>query len=362
MRILHIHTEFESGGIEAVICNLANEMAKSHDIFVCSIFEPTNNAVYWNKISSSVKKITLGKNKKGFSVKEIFLIYKTIREGHYDVVHMHGCFYYYLFSVCLLFSKIKFVYTIHSDAKMENVSWDEYLLPIKRWFFKKGYVIPVTISKVSQKSFEELYKCNSNLIFNGISTPIISDESCLINSFKKTADTKIFIHAGRITKAKNQEVLCKVFSRLICENYDVVLIIAGTKEDREIWNRLEPYWGEQIIHIGEQKNIPSLLAYSDAMCLPSVWEGLPMVLLEALAVGCIPICSPVGGIVNVVSDSENGILSNSSIEEDFYQAVKRYLLLGNDAKNRMKEECLRTFDRFKVENTAMEYLDLYMKG
>ena len=51
MKILHIHTSFTSGGIEAMICGLANEMVKTEDVSVCSIFKPKENDVFWNKLS-----------------------------------------------------------------------------------------------------------------------------------------------------------------------------------------------------------------------------------------------------------------------------------------------------------------------
>lgn len=66
------------------------------------------------------------------------------------------------------------------------------------------------------------------------------------------------------------------------------------------------------------------MAYCDAMCLPSIWEGLPVTLLEALSVGCVPICSNVGGIPDVVESGINGFLSSSSSEEDYYEAMLEY--------------------------------------
>ena len=50
---------------------------------------------------------------------------------------------------------------------------------------------------------------------------------------------------------------------------------------------------------------------------------MPVTLLEALSVGCIPICSPVGGIVNVVKHGVNGLLSKDSTEEEYYLTVKK---------------------------------------
>ena len=60
MKILHIHPAMRGGGIEAMICGLANEMAKAQDVTVCSIFKPLADDVFWNKLSPSVHKIHLG--------------------------------------------------------------------------------------------------------------------------------------------------------------------------------------------------------------------------------------------------------------------------------------------------------------
>ena len=52
---------------------------------------------------------------------------------------------------------------------------------------------------------------------------------------------------------------------------------------------------------------------------------MPISLLEALAVGAVPVCTPVGGIPNAVIDGENGFLSTDNTEAAYYEAMKRFL-------------------------------------
>lgn len=358
MRILHIHPSMQGGGIESIICGLANAMAEREDVTVCSIYQPKQSDIFWNKLSLKVKRITLGKPKPGFSVGTVFKIFWLIWRGNYEVVNLHGVFYYYAFTVILLSHRTRFFYTVHSDAVMENAHWDRYFFPFKRFCFKRGWVHPITISKASQESFEKLYRCGSRLIYNGVARPkILADD--LLGRFRLTEKTKLFIHAGRIDTPKNQLVLCKVFKRLIDEGEDVVLLIAGSKQKEEIYQQIAPYFSERIHYLGERSDVPQLMAQCEAMCLPSIWEGLPVTLLEALSVGCVPICSPVGGIPNVVIDGKNGLLSVSYGENDYYATLLRFLRMSIEDMQSMKKRGISSFEDYDIRNVSESYLSYY---
>lgn len=360
MKILHIHTKMVSGGIEAIVCNLVNEMSKTNDVTLCTIFQPTEDDVFYRKLDEKVKKITIGKKHFGFSIKEIWKIYRAISQGHYDVVHIHGCFQYYFLAIALLHSKVKFVYTIHSDARKENQVWDWRLFKLKKYMFAHRWMWPVTISEASQQSFEELYHCNSHLIFNGIAknkTEVSNNN--VIDRLRTSKDTKVFIHAGRISKPKNQLVLCRVFKQLVANGKDVVLVIAGSPEEKAIYESIKPYFSDRIIYLGERNDIAELMSHADAFCLPSLWEGLPITLLEALSVGCIPICSPVGGIVNVIESGKNGLLSKDSSESEYLKTVNAFLNMTDDEQALMKESALKSFEKYDIKNCAYQYLKVY---
>ena len=360
MRILHIHTTMQGGGIESMICALANQMALlGHDVTVCSIFKPKREDVFWNKLSDKVKKDTIGKVKTGFSIVEIFKIRNYIKHGTFDIVQVHGYFYYHGLSILTLQKSNHFFYTVHSDAFMENNSREKKVLLLKKMAFRLGFMHAITISPSSQQSFNNLYHCKSTLIPNGIALPIIDNGKNIIDECRITERTKVFIHPGRISTPKNQIVLVKVFDRLIKEGNDVVLVIAGSRQMEDIYSRIEPYFSDRICYIGERDDIPSLMAKADAFCLPSIWEGLPVTLLEALAVGCIPICSPVGGIVDVVKNGINGFLSNSSSENDYYLIVKEFIKFPSDKLLTIRNNCIESFKPYHISRTVDNYIQLY---
>lgn len=361
MRILHIHPSMLAGGVEAMICATAAEMAREgHDVTFCSIYQPKPDDIFWFRLPESVHRKTLGKQSTGFSLREVFAVYRFIRDGHFEVVQLHGFFYYFMLAVLLL-PRQKFFYTFHSDAKKENFKWDIRFFCLKKLMFRLGRVRAITISPASQRSFTELYDCKSALCENGIPMPLVNDMPNPVDKARVTPNTKVFLHPGRITEAKNQLVLVKVFRRLIEESWDVVLLIAGKEEDDAILQQIRPYFCERIQYLGLRTDVPSLMAKADGMCLPSVWEGLPITLLECLAVGCIPICSPVGGVADVITDRKNGLLSKSSGEEDYYQAMLRFLALTAGEIAQLKQQCAISFQPYHISNSVKKYLLEYSK-
>ncbi len=361
MRILHIHPSLNTGGIEAMISNLAGAMSELHDISVCSIFKPEKDTYLWNKLPERIYKFSLGKITKGFSLKEIWKIYKAIYSGKYDVVQLHGFFMYYILAVILLHNKSKFFYTVHSDAQMENSHWDRRFFYLKKLAFKLGWVHPITISKESQLSFQKLYETPSILIPNGIATNTLKHSmEKKMQAFRLTPKTKLFIHIGRIDTPKNQVVMCRCVERLIKEGNDIVLLIAGPIANQQIFMEIQPFLSQRIVYLGEITDAREYLACADAMLLPSIWEGLPVTLLEAISVGCIPICSPVGGIVNVIENEKTGILSKSSSELDYFKALQSYLNFNQAELEKMKIEMGQEFYRkYHISIAAKKYLAAY---
>lgn len=359
MNILQIHMALRSGGIEAVVVGLSNEMVKRHKVSFCSIYEPREEDIFFHRLDSRVLTCSTHKKSPGVNLKYLWKVYRVIVKGNYDVVNMHGYLYYYLIAICLLHNKTRFFYTVHSDARMENGRWDRKLFKLKRYFFKKGWIKPITISKESQRSFTDLYGVPSNLIYNGTSKPRVKPFS--MDKYRITSNTKILFHPGRITEAKNQQMLCNVCYRLQQEGYDIVLLLAGEKQKETIYTDLQRYFSDRIKYLGERNDVLDLLSASDIFCLSSIWEGMPMSLLESLSVGCIPVCTPVGGIPEAVTDGVNGFLSRTCNEEDYYIALKRSLEIDDETIHRMRQKCMETFKQFDIFHTSLLYERYYLE-
>ena len=358
MKILQMCRNLGTGGIEAVVCSVSNEMSKEHDVTVCTIVTPSPQDKFYRELAPNVHRETIGRMGEGKPLREMVKIARFIKRGNYDIVNIHGFFYYFALAIILYHRKTIFCYTVHSDAFKENNPWDHRILFFKRFCFRHEWVHPITISSISKGSFTELYGCQSRLITNGVVRPL-SDPSITVQEYRTTELTKVFLHASRISPEKNQLLLCRVFDKLIKEGEDIVLLIAGPIHHHDIFEKLEAFFSNRIRYIGDRADIPALLCSADGMCLTSSYEGLSMILLESISAGCIPVCTAVGGIVNVMEDGVEGFLSKEVSEESFYLAMRRFLNLSDTERLEMKRNCIRRSDLFTISRCAKEYMDYY---
>jgi glycosyltransferase involved in cell wall biosynthesis len=81
--------------------------------------------------------------------------------------------------------------------------------------------------------------------------------------------------------------------------------------------------GERVEFLGHSDDVPALLAASDAFVLPSLFEGTPLALLEAMAAGKAVVTSAIAGVDEVVSDGETGLLVRPGDPDALAEALRR---------------------------------------
>ena len=103
---------------------------------------------------------------------------------------------------------------------------------------------------------------------------------------------------------------------------------------------------DRVVLMGTRYDVPDILAASDIFVLPSRWEGLPYVVIEASMAGLPVVASRVGGIPELVEDSVTGLLVPPGNPEALSEAIQR-LLDNEDLRHQMgqagREKALREF-------------------
>lgn len=218
----------------------------------------------------------------------------------------------------------------------------------------------ITISKVSQESFEKLYNVDSTLIYNGVKSYKETFHVDL-SKYKKDSKTIIIINVGSLIPLKNQIAFAKAINHLVIDGENVVGLVLGKKSrnNEDYYIELSNYQNENFKILGEVENPVDYLVSSDFFTLVSLYEGMPISLLEAISVGCVPIVTPVGGIVDVISDGINGIVAKGTSEQDIYEAMKRALSLEKKTIDELRNHLVREFNNYTINRCADLYLNLF---
>lgn len=359
MKIIQLIYSLCSGGAERFVVSLSNQLTEmGYDVTVCMLLSDQNDSYVFNRqfLDSRVKFHSMG-YLPGFSLKKVIDVEKYILSQQPDVVHCHLNVIPYVFRLAITQRDIRFIHTLHSVA--ENASGKKWQKSINRFFYKHGYITPVTISEKCRQSYVNYYGLPSPVsIDNGCEVPrksIRFDEVVAeVESYKNNQDTPVFIHVARFHEQKNQKLLIDAFNELYRKEVDFVLLVIGDGFDRGAGAELKGRACEKIHFLGLKNNVADYLYCSDAFCLTSIYEGLPISLLEAMACGVVPICTNVGGIPDVVSEGRTGYLSELLIA-DYCRAIELFI------KYRLNPEWVveQFVDNFSMNNCAQRYIQVY---
>lgn len=361
MKILEVIPSLNSGGAERFVVDLSNMLVQKNDVCLITLYELNGpNKFYLADLNEKVKLISLNK-KTGFDISLLKKIQKAINDFKPDVVHSHTRAFDYLFILKLINPKIKFVHTVHSDAEKEaGGTIDRFCRKIA---FKNNLITAVSISPQSEKSFRDFYKRPAYLIENGRNvSPALTISSHVIkevDSYKQTINTKVIVCLAHISPVKRQPVLARVINRLNNEGNDIVLLLIGRKSDQSMVSEIENLRSSCIHMLGERHNPLEYLKYAGYYSLVSEYEGLPISLIEAIGVGAIPICTPVGGITNIIHNKVNGFISKDISENSIYESFKDLLTLSDNSCQAMRNRVLDSYRPFSMESCGSKYMELF---
>ncbi|QEC52118.1 glycosyltransferase involved in cell wall biosynthesis [Anseongella ginsenosidimutans] len=366
MKILQVIPNLYSGGAERFVVDLSNQLALKSEVKVLLFSHPElpGNLLLSKQISEHVA-IAYVDKKRGLDTGVFSKIRKQINKFRPDVIHTHVGAFKYL-APLLWIGGHKAVHTVHSDAFREAL--DIKGLWYRRLMFRNRNVVPVTISKESTRSFLNAYPgIYSKMIYNGRTPPVRSAQFEAVrrevDSYKETKNTRVFLFVGRLDHAKNPLMLFKAFERLRASGADAQLLLIGRCAETSYGERVADLLRSNtsnncIRYLGEKENVNDYLAAVDFFCLSSIYEGMPISLIEAFAAGCVPVCTPVGGIPEMVGRA--GFLANDTSEDAYFNALREAFHCGSSEYLLRKQEITQSFrDHYEIGICALEYEKLY---
>ncbi len=348
------------GGAENQVINLADNLQyRGYSVTIAYILEPL---IILPK-NNNVKVVFLHGEK---SIKGIFKAYlnliKLIKNIKPDIVHSHMYHANIISRVARVFTSVpKLVCTAHS--KNEGGKARMFLYRSTNFL---GDIF-TNVSKEAVKAFEKKGAVKRNqmiVMHNGIDCNTFTFDS---NERKKLREKynlknkKIFIHIGRFTEAKDHINLLQAYKKLLDEFSDIHLVLVG---DGELRSQIEYFisdnnLSQNISLLGIQKNIPSLLSMSDIFVLSSLWEGLPLVICEAMSCERVVVSTNCGGVSEIISDC--GFLVEPENSKILSEAMKKaYTLHELEANNIGKKSRKKVIEKYSLSSIVEKWEELYI--
>jgi glycosyltransferase involved in cell wall biosynthesis len=320
-RIAYFLTPTEFGGAEKVSLNFLQNVNKDlFEIHPILLFRPWEGDTFFLKelkrAYSSIFKIpvSFGKQDHLWAIRCFRMICSFLRKGHFDLLHTHGYFADIIGIIPSNILKIPTLSTCHGFIENDKkLSLYNRLDRIVLRFTDKIIAVSTDIQKDLIESGIKFSQIR--IIPNAIPTDI--DEASFSKHrqearqrFGFSEEDFVLGFVGRLSQEKGVASLIEAAFLARNANCPVKLLLIGEGPQKpELRDTVKRKRFEtNVVFAGFQNNIDRLLPGIDVFVLPSLTEGTPMALLEAMAYGIPAIASSVGQIPQIVDSGKSGIL------------------------------------------------------
>lgn len=357
--VAHLTYSFGCGGLEMVIVNLVNA-SKNVDHVIISL---TDNVSLKSRLPENVKIHCLGK-KDGKDLLCHSRLFRLLKSLAPDVLHSYN------------FSSVEYHWTaklagikklMHSEhgfggdtsrgndwdknifRRLTSTLWSDYIVvsdDLKNW----------VLSKV--KPNKDIVR----VIHNGVAVP---DKPCSYPNRLFTKDSPFnIVTVGRLAEVKNQPQLINAIGLLQIREPDkhITLNIIGEGGMRPlIENAISKLnTPESVILHGMQDDIPHFLSLSDAFVLSSLYEAMPMTVLESMAHNRPVICPIVGGVTDFISSNEAMLIEGDNVEALAQAISDMYSMPYQEREKLANAGYEKTKREYSVETMARVYEEKYI--
>jgi glycosyltransferase involved in cell wall biosynthesis len=206
-------------------------------------------------------------------------------------------------------------------------------LPVYRWVFRHGISHATAVSEDLRRYLLDTFslpEARVTTIPNGIDVERFAvplDTSSLHRELGIREGALVIGSIGRLMEQKGMEYLLQAFARLSRRGSDMKLVIVGEGELRQDLECLARHLqvSDRVVFTGIRNDIPHLMRLFDVFVLPSLWEGQPITIVEAMAAGRAIVATDVGGNAEILHHGEFGVLVSPRDENALADAIDALL-------------------------------------
>ena len=361
--------DLNMGGVYGLVKNvITNNFDRSIKIDIAAIehFANTKNIELFNERGTQVFYVGYDGNKLLKQIKCYSNLRKLIKSNNYEYVHVHADVANKLFTSGLAakYSGAKKV-ILHShaagvDGKHRKVK--KYIHKFCRRFLKYIATDYVACSEVAAKwMFPNVESEKIVIVNNGVDLDKFRFDAAVRYQIRNKLGIKDEIllgHVGRFCYQKNHEYFIEILKEIRKRNIKAKLLLIGEGPDEQDFKEKirKEQLDDMVIFYGTTNKVQELFMAMDVFLLPSHFEGLPIVGVEAQASGLPVIFSDKIDRSAKLTDSVSFLRTEL---ENTSEWVGKILKLQEKESNREKTYYILKQKRFSIQDTVNEFLELY---
>lgn len=364
LRLMQITHDLAIGGLQQVVVNICRTIDREK--FDISVLCLRNLGEFVPEIEKlGIKVLFLPQKETGTDYLSFLKVAKILREEKIDIIHTHNTQPFIDGTIGAIMSGVKTI--VHTDHARAFPDKRRYMIA-ERFLSRFAYRVVGVSEKTSDDlmKYEKISPRKIMTIPNGIDGnrfKIKVDREKKKKELGLTTEGPVIGLASRLTSQKGIPFLLRAMSEILAAIPDAVLIIAGEGriEDELKKEALDLQIADHVRFIGPRMDMPELLKLFDLYVMPSLWEGLPMVLLEAMAAGCPIVSTNVGGIGTAIQHGINGSLVNSQDSDALAKEIVR-VLKDKELRSKYVANGLDIFEKqFSASKMTRQYEKLYLR-
>ncbi len=296
---------------------------------------------------------------------------EVINNNDYDIIHCHtpvGGIVTRLIAQKKRKSGAKVLYTAHGFHFYKGapkINWLIYY-PIE-WIFSEFTDCLITINQEDYDFAKGHFKKPQVKLVDGVGYnsdlfyPITKEEKLLLRKEKGYNDEdKILIYVAELNANKNQQMLLRMLKEV--DNEKVKLLLVGADNYSGQYQKLaeELKIQDKVEFLGHREDVAELLKLSDVCVASSKREGLPVNIMEAMAIGLPVVANENRGHNSLIKDESDGFIIKSDDYKAMSVAVNRLLenkILYNDISSKAEVD----IKRFSKENVTVQMSNIYQE-
>lgn len=339
-------------------------MERGHKIFVISIkfpgqpkFEKFEEDLAVFRVQSLIVPLIRYPIPNIFSL--LHAIKKKCRDGEIDVLIFRG--YEFLTSVPTLFLKKRKIPMVVTVNDISGINWK-----YGNWFVDSiAYLYTTLLGRHILKAADGIrilgsgaqsYLINIGIkeddlcfIPRGVDTDMFKPDNTTNNLFRRSlgvdSEDFVILYVGRFDQVKGVDYLLEAVKMIYSEHEKIKLILVGDGNLKDYYYEISEPIRDAVVFTGFRSDIPKFMNMADVVVLPSLSEGCPNVVLEAMACGTPVIASRVGAVPDIIENDRTGVIVEPKDVEGLKWALARLMedqefarKMGEQGRKRVEKE------------------------